>query len=170
MTVVVSCLKFLADMEVFLRPRRPRKSVKAVRESGEGKPEARGSYGILQLVQNDSRDTLGEAAGLIRSSEERLKTDRERNIQGGAAILAELQGATKPEDLDEWYDAVAEYGDGPLYADQESTQNDAWFKTKIPTSGNYAVYGWWPTDRGYNNRAVYWIYTADDRWVSSTVN
>jgi N-acetyl-anhydromuramyl-L-alanine amidase AmpD len=84
----------------------------------EGDPEARGSYGIMQLVQNPSTDTLGEAAKLTKTSEERLKTDREQNIRGGAAVLAEMQGDTKPKDLNEWYDAVAKYGGGPSYAEQ----------------------------------------------------
>jgi N-acetyl-anhydromuramyl-L-alanine amidase AmpD len=87
-------------------------------EPGEGAPEARGSYGIMQLVQNPSEDTLGEAATLTGISEERLKKDRARNIRGGAAVLAQIQGETKPEDLNEWYEAVAEYGGGPLYAEQ----------------------------------------------------
>ena len=87
-------------------------------EPGEGAPEARGSYGIMQLVQNPSRDTLAEAAALTGISEERLKTNRTRNIRGGAALLAEMQGETKPEDLNEWYEAVAEYGAGVAYADQ----------------------------------------------------
>jgi len=87
-------------------------------EPGVGAPEARGSYGIMQLVQNPSEDTLGEAATLSGISEERLKKDRARNIRGGAAVLAKVQGETKPEDLNEWYEAVAEYGGGPLYAEQ----------------------------------------------------
>jgi hypothetical protein len=99
----------------------------------EGSPESRGSYGIMQLVQNPSEDTLGEAAGLTGISEERLKTDRARNIRGGAAVLAERQGDTKPADLNEWYDAVAEYGGGPAYADQvyETLQKGA--SAKIST-------------------------------------
>ena len=98
---------------------------------GEGAPEARGSYGIMQLVQNPSEDTLAEAAALTGISEERLKTDRERNIRGGAALLAEMQGDTKPEDLNGWYEAVAEYGAGPAYADQvyEVLQEGASAKT-----------------------------------------
>ena len=55
----------------------------------------------MQLVQNLSRDTLGEAAALTGSSEEQLKTDREQNIRGGAALLSRMQGETRPEDLDE---------------------------------------------------------------------
>ncbi len=47
-----------------------------------------------------------------------MKKDRARNIRGGAAVLAKIQGETKPEDLNEWYEAVAEYGGGPLYAEQ----------------------------------------------------
>lgn len=84
----------------------------------KGAPEARGSYGIMQLVQNPSKDTLGEAAKLTGVSEKQLKTDREKNIRGGAALLAKMQGDTKPEDLNGWYDTVAEYGDGPLYAEE----------------------------------------------------
>jgi N-acetyl-anhydromuramyl-L-alanine amidase AmpD len=87
-------------------------------EAKEGAPEARGAYGIMQLVQNPSRDTLSEAAALTGSSEEQLKTDREENIWGGAALLSGMQGEPRPEDLDEWYEAVAEYGSGPLYAEQ----------------------------------------------------
>ena len=87
-------------------------------EVKEGSPEARGAYGIMQLVQNPSRDTLGEAAALTEASAEQLKTDREQNIRGGAALLAGMQGETRPEDLNEWYEAVAEYGGGPLYAEQ----------------------------------------------------
>jgi hypothetical protein len=84
----------------------------------KGAPEARGSYGIMQIVQNPSEDALSEAVKLTGTSEEQLKTDREQNILGGAALLAEIQGDTTPEDLNGWYDAVAEYGDGPLYADE----------------------------------------------------
>jgi N-acetyl-anhydromuramyl-L-alanine amidase AmpD len=85
---------------------------------GEGAPEARGSYGIMQLVQNPSKNTLSDAAKLTKISEKQLKTGRAQNIRGGAALLAELQGDTKPEDLNGWYDAVAKYGGGPAYANQ----------------------------------------------------
>ncbi len=88
------------------------------KEAGEKSPEARGSYGIMQLVQNPSRDTLSEAARLTGVSEEQLKTGRAENIRGGAAVLAGLQGANKPEDLDRGYETVAGYGGGPAYAEQ----------------------------------------------------
>ena len=86
-------------------------------EPREGEPEARGDYGIMQLTQNPSDNTLGKAAELTGLSEEELKTDRASNIRGGAALLAQIQGEEKPSDINGWYDAVAEYGDGALYAD-----------------------------------------------------
>jgi len=89
-----------------------------------------GSYGIMALVQNPSSDTLGEASMLTGISEEVLKTDRRSNIRGGAALLAESQGA-KPTRLGDWfgavdgrggngkvYVAVAGVGGGELYAQQ----------------------------------------------------
>jgi hypothetical protein len=78
----------------------------------------RGTYGIMQLVRNPWRDTLGAAAALTGLSEEKLKASRAANVQGGAAMLSEIQGENTPRDLDGWYYAVAEYGDGVLYADQ----------------------------------------------------
>ena len=89
-----------------------------------------GCYGIMALVQNPSSDTLGEASRLTGIPEERLKTDRRSNIRGGAALLAESQGA-KPARLGDWfgavdgrggngkvYEAVAGVGGGELYAEQ----------------------------------------------------
>lgn len=85
----------------------------------EGEPEARGDYGIMQLTQNPSENTLKRASELTGLSEEELKTNRAANIRGGAAILAETQkeqGEEKPSNINGWYDAVEKYGDGPLYA------------------------------------------------------
>lgn len=96
-------------------------------EPGEGDPEARGNYGIMSLYKNPGRDTLGRAARLTGLSEEELKTDRAANIRGGAALLADIQGEEKPEDINGWYDAVAEGWDGSLYANQvyETLKNGA---------------------------------------------
>lgn len=58
----------------------------------EGEAEAKGTYGIMALVQNPTTDTLGDAAALTGSSEAELKTDRAANIRGGAALLAEASG------------------------------------------------------------------------------
>ncbi len=82
----------------------------------EGDPEGRGAYGIMQLVQNPSRNTLGRAADLTGLSEEELKNSRAANVRGGAAVLSDIVGTSKPEDLNGWQDAVAEYGDTDLYA------------------------------------------------------
>lgn len=75
-----------------------------------------GTYGVMALYQNPSRDTLGRAAGLTRLSERELKADRAANVRGGAAVLADIAGATKPDGLDGWQEAVAEYGGVDFYA------------------------------------------------------
>ena len=82
----------------------------------EGDLHGRGAYGIMQLLQNPSRDTLGRAASLTGLSEEELKNDRMANVRGGAAVLADIQGKNKPAELNGWQEAVAEYGDTELYA------------------------------------------------------
>ncbi|HET7478841.1 MAG TPA: peptidoglycan recognition family protein [Rubrobacteraceae bacterium] len=81
-----------------------------------GDIEGRGYYGIMQLMQNPSRDTLGRAASLTGLSEEELKTNRAANVRGGAAVLADIQGPNKPSDLNGWQETVAGYGDTDLYA------------------------------------------------------
>jgi hypothetical protein len=82
----------------------------------EGDLHGRGAYGIMQLLQNPSRDTLGRAASLTGLPEEELKNSRAANVRGGAAVLADIQGASKPAELNGWQEAVAEYGDTQLYA------------------------------------------------------
>jgi hypothetical protein len=81
-----------------------------------GDLHGRGAYGIMQLVQNPSQDTLGRAASLTGLSEEELKTSRVANVRGGAAVLADIQGKSRPTELNGWQEAVAEYGDTQLYA------------------------------------------------------
>jgi hypothetical protein len=83
-----------------------------------GDLHGRGAYGIMQLVQTPWEDTLGRAASLTGLSEERLKTERAANIRGGAALLADIQGKDKPSELDGWYEVVAAYGGGDLYAQE----------------------------------------------------
>ena len=83
-----------------------------------GDLHGRGTYGIMQLVQTPWEDTLGKAAALTGLSEGRLKTSRAVNVQGGAAVLASIVGNDKPSELDGWYEAVAEYGGGDLYAQE----------------------------------------------------
>lgn len=83
-----------------------------------GSPEARGAYGVMSLYQNPSRNSLGRAAGITGLSEEEIKTDRAANIRGGAAVLDALAGEQNPDDLAGWYEAVKEYGDGDLFAQE----------------------------------------------------
>lgn len=92
-----------------------------------GDLHGRGAYGIMQLLQNPSRNTLGKAAQLTGLSREELKNDRAANVRGGAAVLAHLQGKERPEDLNGWRDAVAEYGGTDLYAQEvfETLQDGA---------------------------------------------
>jgi hypothetical protein len=85
-------------------------------ESGD--PEGRGNYGVMALVRNPSRDTLGRASSLTGLSVEALENDRASNVNGGAADLADLAGAQKPSGLGGWYDAVSDYGGGPTYAEE----------------------------------------------------
>ena len=82
----------------------------------KGDPEGRGDYGIMQLTQNPSRNTLGRAAKLTGLSEARLKNDRSANVEGGAALLSDLVGKTKPKSLDGWQEALSRYSDADLYA------------------------------------------------------
>jgi N-acetylmuramoyl-L-alanine amidase len=84
----------------------------------KGDLEGRGDYGIMQLTQNPSRNTLGKAAKLTGLSEGRLKNDRSANIKGGAAFLSDLVGKTKPKRLDGWQEALTQYADTNLYASQ----------------------------------------------------
>jgi hypothetical protein len=84
----------------------------------KGDPEGRGDYGIMQLTRNPSRNTLGEAAKQTGLSEARLKNDRSANIEGGAALLSDLIGKTRPKRLDGWQEALTKYADTELYASQ----------------------------------------------------
>lgn len=59
-------------------------------EPKEGDPEARGDYGLMQLTQNPSENTLKRASEITGLSEEELRTNRAANIRGGAAVLADI--------------------------------------------------------------------------------
>ncbi|AHY45517.1 N-acetylmuramoyl-L-alanine amidase [Rubrobacter radiotolerans] len=79
-----------------------------------------GGYGVMALSEDPESNMLKKAAEITNIPEEKLKTDRASNILGAAAVLAELRRSSggDPADLDSWYDAVAAYGGGPLYANQ----------------------------------------------------
>ncbi len=126
-----------------------------------GELHGRGEYGIMQLAQNSERDTLGEAADLTGLSEEELKTERSANIRGGAALLSEIVGTTKPEDLNGWRESVAEYADMDLYATEiyETLKGGASLETsggekisltpkQVEVPVVYEAMGSWWTDYG----------------------
>jgi hypothetical protein len=81
-----------------------------------GELHGMGNYGIMQLAQNPSRDTLGRAAELTELTEVQLKNDRAANVRGGAAVLADMAGTPRPDGLNGWQEVVAEYADTDLYA------------------------------------------------------
>ena len=83
-----------------------------------GDLHGRGAYGLMQLYQNPSRDTLGRAAGLTGLPARDLKSERAANVRGGTAVLSDMAGKTKPSGLDGWYETVAEYGGTELYAQE----------------------------------------------------
>ena len=146
-----------------------------------GDLHGRGTYGIMQLVQTPWEDTLGRAANLTSLSEERLKTDRAANVAGGAAVLAVIAGDNRPSNFNGWYEAVAEYGGGELYAQEvfETLKSgaSATISTgeslqlapqdvevpRIYTAQGFADYGradWRPAGRGnytQANRGAGWI-------------
>lgn len=82
----------------------------------EGELEGRGQYGIMQLTQNPSRDTLGRASELTDISEVEMKKDRASNVLGGAALLADLADGSRPASINGWQEIVAKYADSELYA------------------------------------------------------
>jgi hypothetical protein len=84
----------------------------------KGDIHGQGVYGVMALEQNPSSDTLGKAAKLTGLSETVLKVERAANVAGGAAVLSDLAGANKPDSLERWQEAVAEYGAGDLYAQE----------------------------------------------------
>jgi len=89
-----------------------------------------GGHGVMQLVQREDWDTLGQAARLLGLPEERLKVDPEANVLGAAAVLRALaepgfqDGTRNPADPADWFHAVSLYaglGQAQLaddYADQ----------------------------------------------------
>ncbi|MEU5867819.1 N-acetylmuramoyl-L-alanine amidase [Nonomuraea sp. NPDC047529] len=94
----------------------------------QGKPSASGGYGLMHLVSNPTAHALEKAAELTSLPVEKLRSDNESNILGGAAVLRSyadelgLDDAAR-KDAGRWYQAVAKYGNASspetarLYAD-----------------------------------------------------
>jgi hypothetical protein len=98
-----------------------------------GDIHGRGTYGIMQLVQNPWEDTLGRSASLTGLSEAKLKTERAANVLGGAAVLAGIVGKDRHSGFNDWYEAVAEYGGGELYAREVFETLDSGVSATIST-------------------------------------
>lgn len=105
-------------------------------ETGDYEPgevHGMGGYGLMQLRQDPEKDTLGKAAELTGISEEKLKTDRKSNILGGAAVIGAAQEGSNPQDINGWYDAVADTGRGLLFANQVYETLEEGASTKLPS-------------------------------------
>lgn len=83
-------------------------------------------WGMMHLVQNNYCNTLGEAAKLLKVSEQELKDNPQQNIRAAAALLRKYQTGSKSiamllkgkpaaktiaktTRLEEWYPAVKKY-------------------------------------------------------------
>ncbi|MEV0379279.1 N-acetylmuramoyl-L-alanine amidase [Nonomuraea sp. NPDC050643] len=93
-----------------------------------GEPSASNGFGLMHLVSNPTNHSLEQAAELTKLPADKLKSDDEANILGGAAVLrahADKLGLdeTARKDIGRWYQAVAKYGNATspelarLYAD-----------------------------------------------------
>ncbi len=76
-----------------------------------GEPSSDNGFGIMHLTDNDVNQTLRLAAELTGYSEKELRTENDKNIFGGAAVLAYLaksEGVDR-SDVSGWFPAVARY-------------------------------------------------------------
>lgn len=82
-----------------------------------GDLHGRGTYGIMQLEQSPTRDSLGRAVSLTGLAEKEIKSERAANVRAGAALLADIQGK-KTQDVNGWQESVSEYAGIDLYAQE----------------------------------------------------
>jgi hypothetical protein len=63
------------------------------------------------------------------------------------------------------------YGADKSYQSRQPTGGGyyAYFKTNIPTTGNYKVYAWYPADNANNSGTAYWIWTTSG-WARKNVD
>lgn len=88
-------------------------------------PSRIGGWGVMQLVQNEMTNTLGEAAALLHVDEQLLKDDARANIRGVAALLAHYAGDSSVfTRLEDWQPAVAK-ATGLAYAELQERQAEA---------------------------------------------
>ncbi len=80
----------------------------------DGQPSVDNGFGLMHLVDNPRAQTLPLAAKLLSMPVERLKTDSQENIRGGAAVLRSYADTHNISDSERqnaaaWYRAVAAY-------------------------------------------------------------
>lgn len=136
-------------------------------ESHHGQPSTSGGYGVMHLTQLDnledlsakgdkinkrssatppeeSTHTLDEAAKLIGVPAETLKTDTEKNILGGAALLADYQkkitGKLSSDPAD-WYSAVAKYSGSTDYDTASDFADQVYTTIQQGASGHFSASG-----------------------------
>ncbi len=65
------------------------------------------------------------------------------------------------------------YGSSYRYSAPAPVSDVAKYKLKIPSNGDYDIYGWWPASSGYNARTPVWIKASagwTTVWVDQTQN
>lgn len=82
-----------------------------------GDLHGRGTYGIMQLEQSPTRDSLGRAASLTGLAEKEIKSKRAANVRAGAALLTDIQGK-KTQDINGRQGSVSEYAGIDLYVQE----------------------------------------------------
>jgi N-acetyl-anhydromuramyl-L-alanine amidase AmpD/photosystem II stability/assembly factor-like uncharacterized protein len=92
--------------------------------------------------------------------------------QEAVQVASELRGANfRAPGWRRKLDVNAEQQFGPAYfvARPSRTAAPASFRLAIPTTGDYAVYAWWPSDKTRNKAVPFGVDTVTG-WVSRTVN
>jgi len=78
-----------------------------------GLPSQMNGFGIMHLADNPENQNLLQASRLLDTSPSVLQKDKEQNILGAAAVLADIakdeHGGKLPASLADWYTATAKY-------------------------------------------------------------
>ncbi len=144
-----------------------------VETRGEHRPDRSlaGGYGVMQLVQREDWDTLGQAARLLGLPEARLQVDPEANVLGAAAVLRELAepdfraGTRDPADPADWFHAVSLYA-GLAQAQLADDYADQVFRAAV---AEYGLVADWTHRRavGVAQQGLGAEYPGADRWQQS---
>ncbi len=96
-----------------------------------GQPSVDHGFGCMHLMKNRRGDMLDQAARELKLSVDQLKFDLPDNVRGGAAILRDdalqLSSARSlPNNLNDWYGAVAAYSDSTTRSTALMYANDVY--------------------------------------------